>query len=50
MDIAHLCGTDGDIEPIFLRGSYIEIKPFIEKLINQIDKIKSIDTAQIFNY
>jgi hypothetical protein len=50
MDIAHLCGVDGDIEPIFLRGTYIEISPFIAKLINQIDEIQSIDTGQIFNH
>lgn len=48
LDIAHFCGQGGLIEPLFLRGIFIDIPPIIDKIIDKINSIKSIDTSRIF--
>jgi hypothetical protein len=48
-DIAHLCGSDGIIEPVFLRGIFIEPPLIIDKIIEQVNKIKPVDINTIFN-
>ena len=48
-DIAHLCGIDGIIEPVFLRGLFIDTPTIIGKIIEQVNKIKPININTIFN-
>ena len=48
-DIAHLCGRNGSIEPIFLRGIFTDIPPLIDKVIEQITEIQTSESNTLFN-
>jgi hypothetical protein len=47
-DIAHLCGSNCQIEPVFLRGIFIEPSNAVELVIEKLNKIQSLDVNDIF--
>ena len=48
-DIAHLCGVNGQIEPVFMRGLFIEPSAAVQLIIEKLRLIESIDVNDIFN-
>tara|TARA_R110000824_G_scaffold390012_1_gene586308 strand:+ start:464 stop:1015 length:552 start_codon:yes stop_codon:yes gene_type:complete len=48
-DRAHLCGFEGQIEPVYLRGIFMDPSPAVEKIIEKLEQIISIDVNIIFN-
>lgn len=49
IELGHLCGIDGRIEPIFLRGMSLKPSKVMEHIIKRVCKLHTIDTNKIFN-
>ena len=48
-DLAHLCGSNNQIEPVFLRGKIYNGNHICQRLIKEVNNISSIDTDVIYS-
>jgi len=48
VDIAHICGRDGSLEPVFLRGMFVDPIDKFKKIITEVHKNRYIDTNIIY--